>query len=164
MQVPELLFEKSLADLRWQTATCHRFWARDPIVNPRTTGPPIIAKFGKRQEGNQRQLIIAADFFLAPSPLRSLNSPYPRPMPLLPQELINKIIDELGRAYRDPDRRKHPDNDSNEARQALHACSLVSENWTHRSRMYLFKKVRIKADESGRFRLPPKPVMPYITS
>ena len=87
--------------------------------------------------------------------------PYPQSMPslrALPQELIDKIIDELGEAHRDVS----PDNHIDVAHEALHACTLVSKNWTGRSRTHLFKKVTIRADASGKSLIPPESLMPYI--
>ena len=90
--------------------------------------------------------------------------PYTQPMPSrrsLPQELVDKIIDELAEAYHDPDLRElHPD-DLNTTRETLHACMLVSKNWTRRSRSHLFKEIEIRAD-SGLV-LPPESVMPHVT-
>ena len=105
----------------------------------------------------------------SPNPLRlppSLNWPYPQPMPSprpLPQELIDKVIDELGEAYRDAGRKKYSSNTTNVAREALRACTLVSKNWTDRSRMHLFKEIKIGADDSGLSLIPPESLVPYVT-
>ena len=84
--------------------------------------------------------------------------PSPRP---LPQELIDKIVDQLGEDYRDPNQQI---NDVLlVARKALHACTLVSKNWTSRSRAQLFKEVYCRVDSRRSIRIPPKTLMPYIT-
>lgn len=80
----------------------------------------------------------------------------------LPQELIDKVIDELGEVYWDVSNKKHPDNRI-VAQKTLHACTLVSKNWTGRSRMHLFKEVKIRADDFGVFPIPPGPLMLYVT-
>ena len=79
----------------------------------------------------------------------------------LPQELVDQVIDELGDAYRDPDHNKRSDHRVN-ACQALHACALVSKNWTGRSREHLFKEVKIKGDEDGLCLIPPRSIVLYI--
>jgi hypothetical protein len=81
----------------------------------------------------------------------------------LPQELVDKIIDELGETFRDVDHEKHPDDRDAAARETLHACSLVSSNWTGRCRRHLFKEVEIRADGSGLFSIPPKSLIPLVT-
>jgi len=87
-------------------------------------------------------------------------------MPLrsaLPQELVDKIIDELGDAYQHPDHTRHS-NHRITACQTLHACSLVSKNWTGRSRAHLFRDVKIKIDKDGLVSLiPPQSLVPHIT-
>ena len=79
----------------------------------------------------------------------------------LPQELVDQIIDELGDAFRDPDYTKRSDHRIN-AYEALHACALVSKNWTGRSRAHLFREVKIRGDEDGLCLIPPQSLMPYI--
>lgn len=82
----------------------------------------------------------------------------------LPQELIDKIIDELAEVYWDVYRVQHPE-DRVVACEALHACSLVSRNWVGRSRTHLFKRVKIRVGalrDSGRSSVPSKSLMPYI--
>jgi len=84
------------------------------------------------------------------------------PRRTLPQELVDKFIDELGDAYRDPDHTKHS-NHRITACQTLHACALVSKNWTDRSRAHLFGDVKIGMDKYGLVSLiPPQSLMPYI--
>ena len=80
----------------------------------------------------------------------------------LPQELVDKIIDELGKDYRDPDHKRYFDDRIGVLREALRACTLVSKNWTGRSRAQLFKEVDIRASDGGSFVIPPGAVMPYI--
>ena len=79
----------------------------------------------------------------------------------LPQELVDKIIDELGDAYWDLDHDKRSGHRI-DACKALHACTLVSGNWTGRSRAHLFRAVKIRGDGDGLFLIPPKSLMPYI--
>jgi len=79
----------------------------------------------------------------------------------LPQELVDQIIDELGDAYRDPDRGKRSDHRI-DACEALHACALVSRNWTGRSRAHLCREVKISGDEDCLYLIPPQSLMPYI--
>ena len=88
--------------------------------------------------------------------------PSPRP---LPQELVDKIIDQLGEDYRDPDKKPcfGVDDRIGVVRLALHACTLVSKNWTGRSRAQLFKEVNLRADGGGWFVIPPGAITPYIT-
>lgn len=84
------------------------------------------------------------------------------PRSALPQELVDKIIDELGDAYRDPDHIGHS-NHRISACQTLHACALVSKNWTGRSRAHLFRDVKIRIDKDGLVSLiPPQSLMPHI--
>jgi len=83
------------------------------------------------------------------------------PRRTLPQELVDKVIDELGNAYREPDLIKYSRYRIN-AGEALHVCTLVSRNWTGRSRTHLFKEVKIRGDEGGLFLIPPQSLMPYI--
>ena len=78
----------------------------------------------------------------------------------LPQELVDKIIDELGEDYRNP---KIYFRDRIAVREVLRACSLVSKNWTSRSRAQLFKAVNVGTNRSGSFLIPPRTIMPYIT-
>jgi len=80
----------------------------------------------------------------------------------LPQELVDQVIDELGDAYRDPDHDKRPDHRI-VACEALHACALVSKNWTNRSRVHLFRDAKIRGDEDGLCLIPPQSLMPYVT-
>lgn len=79
----------------------------------------------------------------------------------LPQELVDQIIDEFGAAYRDPDHGKRSDHRTS-ACEALHACALVSKDWTGRSRMHLFREVKIRGDKDGLCLIPPQPLMPHI--
>ena len=79
----------------------------------------------------------------------------------LPQELVDKIIDQLGEDYWDLD--QCFEDRIGVVRQALHACTLVSKNWTGRSRAQLFKEVNLRADGGGSFPIPPGAIMPYIT-
>ena len=44
----------------------------------------------------------------------------------------------------------------------LHACALISNNWTGRSRAHPFREVKIKRDEKGPFSTCPYSLMPYI--
>lgn len=81
----------------------------------------------------------------------------------LPQELVDQVIDELGGAYRDPDHGEGSDPRI-EACEALHACALVSKNWTNRPRVYLFREVNVKGDEDGECPIPPPSLMPYVTN
>ena len=81
------------------------------------------------------------------------------PLGTLPQEIIDKVIDELGEAYRNVE---HPDDSIGVAREALHASALVSKNWTGRSRTHLFSEVKITADASSPLLIPPKSLMPYV--
>lgn len=81
----------------------------------------------------------------------------------LPQELVDKRIDELGEDYRDSDYNKCPDGRVSVTHEALHACTLVSENCTGSSRAHLFKEVKVTAGDSGRFLIPSETVMPYVT-
>ena len=81
----------------------------------------------------------------------------------LPQELVDKIIDELGKDYQDHDHEKRPGDRLNVVGEALHACALVSKNWTGRSRVHLFKEVTVKPDGVGSFFVPPVAIMPYVT-
>ena len=81
----------------------------------------------------------------------------------LPQELVDQVIDELANACLDPDRDKRSDHHI-DAREALHACALVSKNWTGRSRAHLFREVNIKGDDDGLCLLPPPSLMPYVTN
>jgi hypothetical protein len=81
----------------------------------------------------------------------------------LPQELVDKVIDALGETFRDVDHEKHPDDRDAAARETLHACSLVSSNWTDRCRKHLFKEVEIRVDDSGPFSIPPKSLIPFVT-
>ena len=81
----------------------------------------------------------------------------------LPQELVDKILDELGEDYQVPDHKKCPDDHIRVTGEALHACALVSKNWTGRSRAHLFKKVKVRGDDIGSFRIPPETIMPHIT-
>ena len=87
------------------------------------------------------------------------------PMPprrTLPQELVDKIIDELGDAYRDPDHARLSNRRIN-ACQTLHTCALVSKNWTGRSRAHLFRGIRIRVDKDGLvYLIPPQSLMPHI--
>jgi len=77
------------------------------------------------------------------------------PHGVLPQELVDQIIGDLGDTYRDPDHDKRSNH-------RINACSLVSKNWTGRSRGLLFWKVNIEGDENGLFLIPPQPLMPNI--
>jgi len=79
----------------------------------------------------------------------------------LPQELVDQVIDELCDAYRDADHDKRSDHRL-DAYKALHACALISKNWTSRSRAHLFREVKIRGDEEGLFAIPPDSIMPYI--
>ena len=79
----------------------------------------------------------------------------------LPQELVDKIIDELGVYYRDPNYKRH--GPVHVAREALHACALVSKNWTGRPRAQLFKEVTVGTGDGSSFLIPSGMVMPYIT-
>ena len=79
----------------------------------------------------------------------------------LPQELVDQIIDELGDAYRDPNHTKRSNHRIN-ACKALHACALVSRDWTCRSRTHLCREVKIRGDEKGLCLVPPKSHIPYI--
>jgi len=79
----------------------------------------------------------------------------------LPQELVDKVIDELDDAYRDSGHDKCSDHRLS-ACKALHACTLVSKSWTSRSRAHLFREVKIRADEEGLFLMPSQPLIPYI--
>ena len=81
----------------------------------------------------------------------------------LPQELVDKIIDELGEEYRDPDHKKRPDDLVRVAGEALHACALIAKNWTGRSRVHLFKEVEVRADDIDSSLIPPAALMRYIT-
>ena len=81
----------------------------------------------------------------------------------LPQELVDNIIDELGKDYQDPAHKTYPDDRINVTRKGLHACTLVSKNWTGRSRAHLFEKVKVKLDDTSRFLIPPEAIMPYVT-
>ena len=82
----------------------------------------------------------------------------------LPQELVDKIIDGLGEDHRGSDHKKSPDDPIGVAREALHACALVSKNWTGRSRTHLFNEVEIRVSDPGLFSIPPETVMPYVTT
>ena len=79
----------------------------------------------------------------------------------LPQELVDQVIDEFGVAYRDADHDRYSDHRLNAGR-VLHSCALVSKNWTHRSRIHLFREVKIRGDEEGLFPVPPQSVVSYI--
>ena len=81
----------------------------------------------------------------------------------LPQELVDKIIDDLGKDYQNPAHKKCPDDRISVTRKALHACTLVSKNWTGRSRAHLFKEVKIRPGGIGLFLTPPETVVPYTT-
>ena len=91
----------------------------------------------------------------------ALSHPAMSPRGVLPQELVDQVIDEFGDAYRDPDHDKRSDHRLN-ASKALHACALISRNWTGRSRAHLFREVKITGDEEGLFAMPPDLLMPYI--
>ncbi|KAF9779557.1 hypothetical protein BJ322DRAFT_1024426 [Thelephora terrestris] len=81
----------------------------------------------------------------------------------LPQELVDKIIDELGEDYWDPDYKKHSDDRIDVACEALHACTLVSKNWAGRARTHLFKAYKIEAHNFRSLIIPPETVRPYVT-
>ena len=88
----------------------------------------------------------------------SISSLTMTPHRALPQELVDKVIDELGDAYRDLDRKKR----RRTAGRALCACTLVSKNWTGRSRAHLFREVTIRADEDDLFLTPPQSLIPHV--
>lgn len=78
-----------------------------------------------------------------------------------PQELVDKIIDELGGAYLDHDSFKRSDYRIN-AGKALHACALVSRRWTGRSRAHLFKEVKVRPHGDDLLPIPPQFLLPYV--
>ena len=86
--------------------------------------------------------------------------PTAHPHITLPQELVDKIIDELGDAYLDHDYFKRSDRRVH-AGKALHACALVSKRWIDRSRAHLFKEVKIRARE-GNLCIPPRFLFQYV--
>jgi len=88
----------------------------------------------------------------------SISSLAMTPHRALPQELVDKVVDELGDAYRDLDRKKR----RRTAGRALRACTLVSKNWTGRSRAHLFREITIRADEDDLFLTPPQSLIPHI--
>ena len=88
----------------------------------------------------------------------------------LPQELVDEVIDKLGESHRDTRPKRHifahgaaREEAHEAAREALHACTLVSKNWTGRSRAHLFNEVKIRAGASRLFLIPPKSLMRYVT-
>ena len=75
-----------------------------------------------------------------------------------PPELVGRVIDELGGAYR-----RHPSIPSGtSAYTALRACSLVSKKWIPRSRAHMFRKVKIREDKGQLTITPPAFVLPYV--
>ena len=94
-------------------------------------------------------------------PMRAIASPAMSPHGGLPQELVDQVIDEFGDAYLDPHHDKRSDHRLG-AYKALHACAMVSRDWTGRSRAHLFREVKIRGDEEGLFAMPPDSFMPYI--
>ncbi|KAF9779570.1 hypothetical protein BJ322DRAFT_1088199 [Thelephora terrestris] len=80
----------------------------------------------------------------------------------LPQELVDQIIDKLGEDSRVPHDKKGPNDRVGVAREALHACTLVSKNWTGRSRAHLFNEVEIRSDSIGSLLIPLGTVFPYV--
>ena len=77
-------------------------------------------------------------------------------------QLVNQVIDELGKGYR-KDSAMFP----NFARKGkdyatLCTCSLVSKRWSSRSRMHIFKTVRIHGDKDQPTIAPPPSILPYV--
>lgn len=70
-----------------------------------------------------------------------------------PLELVDQVIDELGKDYR---------KEQADAYAALHACSSVSKSWTTRSRGHMFRKVKIKGYEDKPTATPPASIMTYV--
>ena len=88
-------------------------------------------------------------------------TPASRPMPLhgaFPPQLVDLVIDELG-----GEAHQFSDDLEVTADETLRVCALVSRKWAVRSRMHLFKNVRI---EVNKYRstpdIPPASTLPYI--
>ena len=84
-------------------------------------------------------------------------------MPSFPLQLVNQVIDELGKAYRQ-NRDLFPlfPHQDGDAYAALRECTLVSKKWTARSRSHMFKKIKIKGDKRTPFISPPPFILPYV--
>ena len=109
-------------------------------------------------------LLDARSFPRPPSHDRFCVTYNPQSMPSvrpLPQELIDKIIDEIGDYCRDYNYKRC--GFVGVERGALHACALVSKNWTGRSRVQLFKEVTAGIGDSSSYPIPPGTIMPFIT-
>jgi len=76
-----------------------------------------------------------------------------------PLQLVNQIIDELGKAYRNnydfPDRRGN-------TYTTLRACTLMSKRFTARSRAHMFKKIKIQGGKHTSPITPPASILPYV--
>lgn len=78
-------------------------------------------------------------------------------------QLVNQVIDELGEAYHwDRDRFPHFTRPC-DSYKALRACTLVSKRWLARSRVHLFRRVKIDgAKYEPTIDIPPASILPYI--
>ncbi|KAF9649937.1 hypothetical protein BDM02DRAFT_1702847 [Thelephora ganbajun] len=77
------------------------------------------------------------------------------PHGVLPPQLVNQVIDELGKAY-------HCDRVQCPHCATLRACTLVSKKWSARSRAHIFKKVKIHEDKDQPTITPPASILPYV--